>query len=411
MKLLFWKVAKSYNEADYNDSLKELSDANEEAAKAFTTYKPELFCRAFLSTTMRSDAITNNMAETFNGYIINARTKHLVYMLEDIRVALMERLVSKTKYMEKQTSTLCPRIQAILEKEKTKAACYDVSPSTNTLFNVRHNLDQLNVDLEAKTCTCRKWEMTGVPCCHVVACIFFLHKQPEDYADHWFTREDYLRSYAGNIPPCAGERHWPKVNMRLGPPAIKVGPGRPRKNRIKDLFEDKKKPGTLRRHGMEMTCSLCKVKGHNKRKFPNGGQIGSEVTEPAPKKVKGRPKKSTTTSLSQVASTCTPQAQPTPEHFTTTAHPAQIGRGGRMILGGQGSKGRGTGRGRATTKQGEGQTQAFQSKGKGRGRGRGSTQVIPSGVGVFITEDGTPMTNASGRRGSGRVLTSQSSQV
>uniref|UniRef100_A0A803MIV1 PB1-like domain-containing protein n=1 Tax=Chenopodium quinoa TaxID=63459 RepID=A0A803MIV1_CHEQI len=42
-----------------------------------------------LKTSIKTDAITSNMAETFNGNIINAKTKHLLYMLEEIRTALM----------------------------------------------------------------------------------------------------------------------------------------------------------------------------------------------------------------------------------------------------------------------------------------------------------------------------------
>ncbi|XP_056690232.1 uncharacterized protein [Spinacia oleracea] len=111
MKLLFWKIAKAYNLADYNDVMDELTQLNEDAATAFKGYRPEVFCGAFLDTSMKTDAITSNIAETFNGYIIQARTKHLIFMLEDIRNNLMQRLVVKRQQMEKSTSILCPRIQ------------------------------------------------------------------------------------------------------------------------------------------------------------------------------------------------------------------------------------------------------------------------------------------------------------
>ncbi|XP_021767683.1 uncharacterized protein LOC110732078 [Chenopodium quinoa] len=181
MKLQFWKIAKSYNKADYTDAMDELNTMNPDAATAFKGYKPECFCRAFLDPSFRTDAITSNMVETFNGYIINARTKHILYMLEDIRANLMQRLMLKRLDMQKCTSTLCPKIQMKLETEKEKAANCDVTPSTETLFNVNYCLDQLVVNLEARTCTCRKWDMLGIPCCHAVACIFFLHKEAEDF--------------------------------------------------------------------------------------------------------------------------------------------------------------------------------------------------------------------------------------
>ncbi|XP_057248209.1 uncharacterized protein LOC130590194 [Beta vulgaris subsp. vulgaris] len=166
MKLKFWSIAKSYSMADYNDSLDELKKENFDAAATFRAYNPACFCRAFMSDEIRSDAITNNMAETFNGYIVNARTKHLIYMLEDIRVALMQRLVTKDKKWR-----------------------------------------SLIVNLEARRCTCKKWDKVGVPCCHAVACIEFLNKEVEFYVDECYRKEVYLRTYAAAIPPIEGEIH------------------------------------------------------------------------------------------------------------------------------------------------------------------------------------------------------------
>ncbi|XP_048489954.1 uncharacterized protein LOC125491922 [Beta vulgaris subsp. vulgaris] len=242
MKLKFWSIAKSYSMAGYNDSLDELEKENVDAAASFKAYNPACFCRAFMSDDIRSDAITNNMAETFNGYIVNARTKHLIYMLEDIRVALMQRLVTKVHEMEKCNSVLCPRIQAMLDKEKEKASLCDVILSTDFIFNVKYYLDQLIVNLEARTCTCKKWDKLGVPCSHAMACIEFLNKEAEIYVDECYRKEVYLRTYAAAIPPIEGERHWPRVECKLDPPPIKLGPGRPRRNRIRGTYEDPKRP-------------------------------------------------------------------------------------------------------------------------------------------------------------------------
>ncbi|XP_021763991.1 uncharacterized protein LOC110728656 [Chenopodium quinoa] len=143
LKLMFWKIAKSYNMADYKENLETLEKLDPDATNAFTAYNPRLFCRAFLDTTVKSDVITSNMAVTFNGYIINTRTKHLIYMLEEIRASLIQRLVLKRMEMHKCSSFLCPNIQKRLEKEKNKAAYCDVMPSSETLFNVSYQLDSL----------------------------------------------------------------------------------------------------------------------------------------------------------------------------------------------------------------------------------------------------------------------------
>ncbi|XP_048489808.2 uncharacterized protein LOC125491764 [Beta vulgaris subsp. vulgaris] len=218
MKLMFWKAAKAYSLADYNEALAEMEAENPNAVTDFKAHNSKVFCRAFLDTTTKVDVITSNLSETFNGYIINARTKHLIYLLEDIRVGLMQRLVVKRQAMEGSSAQLCPRITSRLEKEKEWAANCTPIPSTNTVFQVNHGMDSLTVDLQARSCTCKKWDLTGIPCCHAVSCIFFCHKDAEDYVSGYYTRDIYLQSYGGSIPPVVGDRHWPKINSPLNPP-------------------------------------------------------------------------------------------------------------------------------------------------------------------------------------------------
>ncbi|XP_021729364.1 uncharacterized protein LOC110701534 [Chenopodium quinoa] len=111
------------------------------------------------------------------------------------------------------------------------------------LFNVTCGQDQVVVDLDAMSCTCKKWDMLGKPCRHAIACIFFLNREAEEFVHQCYTKETYLKAYAGSIPPLVGERYWPKVTSPLQPPPIKIGPGRPRKKRVKDPYENPKKPG------------------------------------------------------------------------------------------------------------------------------------------------------------------------
>ncbi|KAL2944418.1 putative protein FAR1-RELATED SEQUENCE 10 [Bienertia sinuspersici] len=243
MKGLFWKAVKAYNEADFNDAIEEMEQVDPGAVIAFKAHNPSLFCRAF------------------NG----------AYKTE----------------MEKNPFEICPTVQAKLEKEKEEAAHCLTLPSNVNQFQVNHRMDSLAVDLQAKTCTCRKWDLTGIPCCHAVACIFWMHKNGEDFVSEWYKKDTYLKAYSGSISPCPGERHWPSFELPLDPPPIKIGLGRPRKNRRKHPMENPKKKGKLTKHGVELKCSICKSKSHNKRKCPDKDKGPTE--EPAPKKRRGRP--------------------------------------------------------------------------------------------------------------------------
>ena len=95
---------------DYNEVLDEIENLNPTTTIRLSGTNPKVFYRTFLQTYKKVDVIVNNLTETFNGYIINVRTKHLIYMLEDIITTLMQILVMNKQEMDKTSIVLCPRI-------------------------------------------------------------------------------------------------------------------------------------------------------------------------------------------------------------------------------------------------------------------------------------------------------------
>ena len=57
--------------------------------------------KAFFSPFPNYDVVDNNMAETFNSYIIRARDKPVINMFEDIRRTIMIRMAKKREKIDK----------------------------------------------------------------------------------------------------------------------------------------------------------------------------------------------------------------------------------------------------------------------------------------------------------------------
>ena len=51
------------------------------------------------------------------------------------------------------------------------------------------------VDLNERTCGCRRWGLNGTPCFHVVATIIEHGEQLETYVDIAYTKETFLSCY------------------------------------------------------------------------------------------------------------------------------------------------------------------------------------------------------------------------
>ncbi|KAK8644530.1 hypothetical protein V6N13_123835 [Hibiscus sabdariffa] len=48
-------------------------------------------------------------------------------------------------------------------------------------FEVTQGEDPHTVDLERLTCTCKEWEINGIPCCHSICAMFYDSKDPHNY--------------------------------------------------------------------------------------------------------------------------------------------------------------------------------------------------------------------------------------
>ena len=78
------------------------------------------------------------------------------------------------------------------------------------------------VDLAARTCTCRRWDISGIPCQHAIAAIDAKEQDPALYVDECYSQEKYFLAYAHIIHPIAGEDYWPHKDAPLQPPPYKA---------------------------------------------------------------------------------------------------------------------------------------------------------------------------------------------
>ncbi|KAL4291477.1 hypothetical protein GQ457_14G016360 [Hibiscus cannabinus] len=136
-------------------------------------------------------------------------------------------------------------------------------------FEVTHLDNQHTVDLKKLSCTCREWELTGIPSCHAICAMFHDSKSPEDYVSEWYKKEKYMATYKHVLQPVRRKKFWPKGLPPILPPTVKVQPGRPKKKRTKAKDEPKKmKVGKFTKARARMRCFKCRTLGHNIQNFP-----------------------------------------------------------------------------------------------------------------------------------------------
>nr|KAJ0223078.1 hypothetical protein LSAT_V11C200057480 [Lactuca sativa] len=205
-----------------------------------------------------SPAVENGILECFNSIIIEARKKPLITMLEEIRIYIMDRF-------------------------------WMVIHSQGSVFEARFNYESFKVDLEARTCTCRLWDISGIPCVHANAAINYIHKTTNGYINECFSKDKFIECYKSNIMPINGSNLWEQTLFQKPlPPIARRMLGRPATKRRRHSSEKETKFATIRvKVSITMRCGNFFEFGHNK-------QSCTSETKPrvphAPKKI-GRPRK------------------------------------------------------------------------------------------------------------------------
>ncbi|KAM0913552.1 hypothetical protein ACQ4PT_012082 [Festuca glaucescens] len=179
---------------------------------------------------------------------------------------------NKQKEEDKWPGDICPKIKKRVEKNVDLAKNCFVDGAGDGMFQVSEvwsstPIDYI-VDLKSKTCTCNRWQKSGIPCPHVLSCIREERKDPLSLVDTCYSTEMHKRAYGTIVYPCKDKIEWEKVD---GPPILPSlftkHVGRPTKSRRKTPGEVDCRGGGKRmsRHGVIMHCSYCSRPEHNKK--------------------------------------------------------------------------------------------------------------------------------------------------
>ncbi|GKD78810.1 mutator type transposase [Tanacetum coccineum] len=199
--------------------------------------------------------INENMNLTWKGgdykemlwrQLLDARDSPIITSLEYVREYLMKRIVIVQKFIQKSDGPLTPAVTKLFNKIKEAASECTVDWNGSDLFQVKGPYqDQCVVNLNQKTCSCRKWEISGIPCKHAIAVIHDMADNgmdvgtPEDWVHESYKLQTWMNVYAHKINLVNRRDMWSKFECltTLLPPKIAPQIRRPPKKRNKSKDE------------------------------------------------------------------------------------------------------------------------------------------------------------------------------
>ena len=235
---IFWRIATATYYKQWDRAMKELRSVSTQAFDWVSGYSPSQWCKHAFSVYPKCDSLTNNMCESFNSVILDSREKLVIHLVEDLRLYLMRKFQSCKDQMMKSEDELCKVTRKKLEKNINASGNWMSTWAGDDKFEVHCGAMQFIVDLADKSCTCRRWDLTGVPCCHAISCIFYKKDPVEPYVNECLKMQTYAACYEPMVVPMNGLDMWEDTGFELvGPPRKQRPPGRPKKHRKRDADE------------------------------------------------------------------------------------------------------------------------------------------------------------------------------
>ncbi|KAI3818709.1 hypothetical protein L1987_12524 [Smallanthus sonchifolius] len=275
-KSMLWRVASATTLPFYDNAMDEIKRADKTLFEWLSKIPPTSWSRAHFSTRANCDMLLNNICEVFNRQLIGARDKPVITCLEYIREYITKRIVNVKKIQARSTGPLTPAATNTFDTIKKEASQLTVLMVDSAKYQVKGSGSQCVVNVELKTCTCRKWELTGMPCKHAVAAIWDMTRNdmragiPESWVSEVYWLDTWKKVYSHVIDPIPGPEMWKRSHCptQLTPPKHHKQIGRPKKMRKKSIEEIQavfSNGGKMTRKGNTTTCGKCGTNGHNIR--------------------------------------------------------------------------------------------------------------------------------------------------
>ncbi|XP_044464397.1 uncharacterized protein LOC123194952 [Mangifera indica] len=261
--------AKAYTEFEFQQVMKSLSRLHPEATAYLYEVGFDRWARAYFSG-HRYNVMTTNIAESFNALVKHARGLPITMLIEFIRDAC--------------TSPVTPWVEDKIAKRVRKSSNLEVRPITTERYQVlgsgQCQYDAL-VDLMEHTCTCRKFQLSKIPCMHVIAVAIYMKLTTCLQKVHsYYSTAFYRTVYADAVNLLGDQSEWvhPEEATVIHPPYVhRRRAGRP---------ANKNKRPSQGEVVEQLICSRCHQPGHTRQNCRSPIPVPSSVPSSSGRKKK-----------------------------------------------------------------------------------------------------------------------------
>ena len=225
---------------------------------------------------MRWEKITTNIAESYNAWVVKERGHNIFQFMKEHHEKLALKLFRAKENALKWKNGLGPKV------EKKLLENVQLCPGMIALQYGQHDYriqgvgPDLTVELHHRFCSCKEWQLSGIPCRHACAAIKAAKGNVYTFVDECYSQAVQARIYEQTMIPVETANMpdvehihpelWSTYEF-IQPPITSNPPGRPQKKRRESQFSNKQ----------QYYCSRCFQSGHNRSTCKNPNPDAEDI--------------------------------------------------------------------------------------------------------------------------------------
>ncbi|XP_028074716.1 uncharacterized protein LOC114277095 [Camellia sinensis] len=187
----FWKAARAWNQRAYDEAMQAIQGISKEAYEWLQKVPVEARSRHAFDSRIRNDHITNNMTKSFNNWLGISRSKLILTMLETIRCKLMGKFQMRYQKALQWQSNITLNIKKKLDKTFYESRKCKVKYVGEQEYDIRDNEGVRHiVHIGRMSCSCREWEISGIPCTHAMVAISYNGMNVENFVHPYYLKKN-----------------------------------------------------------------------------------------------------------------------------------------------------------------------------------------------------------------------------
>ena len=264
---LFWSAFYSLTAAEFDAKVNEMMQV-QDVMPWLQRFPPNLWAVAFFEG-IRYGHFSLGITEILYNLSLECHELPIVQTIEHIRHQLTCWFAERQNLAQSYNSVLVPSAEKLISEAIADSQCYQVLRANKVEFEIVSSERTNILDTQARFCSCRRWQIYGIPCAHAAAALLSCGEDPRHYAHDCFSVMKYRETYSQLIYPIPDRSLWNssssglqgvlnKTDMMLSPPNIRRPPGRPKMKILK--IESLKRPKRI------VQCGRCHLLGHSQKK-------------------------------------------------------------------------------------------------------------------------------------------------